>query len=800
MGDDAASQRWKSDNVAVAKQSLAASVAAIVAGTGSIVTLTAGRADTTNVNITALGSAVSTVSSNVTVMAQAAAKLAALDPSTGSVLLDNSRKLAGALSGVMAPLSASTDGKVQPQTMLSAATLAGTAAATVLTSASVGEMPQAQLDNLMQLARAVASATTALVDRAKTVAGRCDDPTLQQHVITATKTVAMATTQLATNAKVVGPCLNNAICQEQLGESARHVAGAVERLLGVAQSACSDATAVANLGQAASSVTGALAELLSMIPTIGGEGATTQVEQACAQIVESTEQLQNLAAAPADMIAQAKRLAQAGTVLVSDLKTKASQESSPSARDEHMRHARQLAEATQALVAAAKTAAQNPKDKAARQTLVAAALNLRTLTTEISGNTIMHKAVRDLVGATKQAAAAISQLLSAAAATEGLNRSQASAQQLTVQCSTIQSGLSKTVAALKHLQANKDSGSAQLHVLARARELILPAQRLVATAKSSAPTVDEPAAAMQLTNCARALGACLADLKGAVANANDACETMELEAASAGIMQLATVLEDAGIKAAKGRLKARPGSDAVGPNDLVAAGKGVTAAMNQLISAVEQGDETYTNSCARALTSAAQTLCEVTHGVAAGMKSKSSTQAALLQHSKQTLDEIAALLANARGALQGEAAPKQALLTRAEGVRSALHATLSQLPGQGAIRQATITVESNGADLEERIPSSKPDPKRYAALQQQLTVVSNEFNVAAAALSEKVGRVSDEDLGVLCGRLSETHATVVSTGLAMAAACANPQDKQALVDRMGALSAMAAKLLKAGKR
>lgn len=81
---------------------------------------------------------------------------------------------------------------------------------------------------LLALAQAVANATAALVLKAKAIASKCDDVTLQSQVIGSAKDTAMTTSQLVACTKVLAPSINSQLCKDQVVEAAKLVSKAVE--------------------------------------------------------------------------------------------------------------------------------------------------------------------------------------------------------------------------------------------------------------------------------------------------------------------------------------------------------------------------------------------------------------------------------------------------------------------------------------------------------------------------------------------------------------------------------------------
>jgi len=97
------------------------------------------------------------------------------------------------------------------------------------------EVDKKTQDGLVTMAKAVTTATAALVNNARMVAQKCEDQALQNQVVNAAKLTAMATQALITCTKVLAPCIDSQLCQEQLMEACKLVAAAVEKIVMAAQ-------------------------------------------------------------------------------------------------------------------------------------------------------------------------------------------------------------------------------------------------------------------------------------------------------------------------------------------------------------------------------------------------------------------------------------------------------------------------------------------------------------------------------------------------------------------------------------
>jgi len=251
-----------------------------------MVTLTSLASGRSDLNSTALGSKVTTLSSNIPELVRNAQMLAALaGQAAGSQLLLSGQGLAAALGQLLLTLGPTVEGKANRQDLLANAIAVGGAADALLAAAGITDVDAASRETLEALAKNIATATTSLVQSAKLVASKTADQAQQGVVIGAAKKTALATSQLVACTKVVASTLNSPLCQEQLVEAARQIAGAVEGMVRASQAACTDDELLQQVGKDAHGLTAALAELIKRIRDgsilAGGSGPSVWVSRRC---------------------------------------------------------------------------------------------------------------------------------------------------------------------------------------------------------------------------------------------------------------------------------------------------------------------------------------------------------------------------------------------------------------------------------------------------------------------------------------------------------------------------------------
>lgn len=101
LGKDAASLRWIEQTIDTHKQNIGSQIAAMNAATAQVVTLTSSTSE--EVDHTAVGAAINTITTNLPEMTKGVRMIAALldDESAGDKLLDAARKLCSAFSDLL---------------------------------------------------------------------------------------------------------------------------------------------------------------------------------------------------------------------------------------------------------------------------------------------------------------------------------------------------------------------------------------------------------------------------------------------------------------------------------------------------------------------------------------------------------------------------------------------------------------------------------------------------------------------------------------------------------------------------
>ncbi|KTF74906.1 hypothetical protein cypCar_00028015 [Cyprinus carpio] len=813
LGTDAASQAWRKNKMDESKHEIHSQVDAITAGTASMVNLTAG--DPAETDYTAVGCAVTTISSNLTEMSKGVKLLAALmedEGGNGQQLLSAAKNLACAVSDM---LKTAQPGSTEPrQNLLQAAGNVGQTSGELLQQIGESDADQQFQEMLMQLAKAVANAAAALVLKAKNVAQKSEDSAQQNRVIAAATQCALSTSQLVACTRVVAPTISSPVCQEQLVEAGKLVAKSVEGCVEASQGATNDEQLLRQVGSAATGVTQALNELLQHIrqyasggQPIGRHGAATD------RILDVTDNIFSSMGDAGEMVRQARILAQATSDLVNAIKADAEGETDLENSRKLLSAAKLLADATARMVEAAKGAAANPDSEEQQQKLREAAEGLRMATNAAAQNAIKKRLVNKLENAAKQAAAAATQTISAAQQAASSNKNPAAQQQLVQSCKGVVDQIPQLVQGVRGSQAQPDSPSAQLALIGASQNFLQPGAKMVTAAKATVPTISDQASAMQLSQCSKNLASALAELRTAAQkkvngvhsdflftsrSAQEACGPLEIDNALTMVRGLERDMQEAKASAAEGKLRPLPGETLEKcSQDLGSSTKAVSSAIAQLLSEATQGNENYTGMAARDVAQALRSLASAARGVAANTEDPHARNA-MLDSTTDVMDKSASLIEETKRAVAkpGDPDSQQRLAQVAKAVSQALNRSVNCLPGQRDVDNAIRTVgEASKKLLSNKFPVSG---KSFQEAQVNLNDAAAGLNQSANELVQ-ASRGTTQDLAKASGKFGQDFNHFLQAGVDMAGQSQSKEDQTQVVTNLKTISMSSSKLLLAAK-
>ncbi|XP_071788038.1 talin-1-like isoform X4 [Asterias amurensis] len=828
LGTDPASKQWRQNTIDVNKQNIQSQLSAMSAATAGIISQTSG--DPSDTDYTAVGSHVTTISSNLTELTKGVKMLSALlgEEGDGNSILDAARGLMGAFSDLLK--CAQPESQEPRQNLLGAANRVGEAQnALLLCMGSTGDMDPKFQDLLLGLAKAVANATATLVLKAKNVASTTEDQGLQNKVIGSATQCALNTSELVACTKVVAPTISSPACQEQLVEAAKLVAKSVEAVVDSSKDATEDENLLRDLGGAATAVTKALNDLLQHVKqgTAASGRPTTLYDDACDKIMTATEKLFSSVGNAAEMVKQAKILATATSKLVDAIKGDADAVTESDAQKRLINAAKQLVDATGKMVEAARACASSPHDETQQQRLKQAAEDLRTATNAAANNALKKKILQRLEAAAKQAAATSTQTIAAAQGAKDSTKNPSTQQHMIDECKNVAEHIPKLIRGIRDCMQQPDNLSAQLALINSSQHFIQPGTELISATRAAIPTVEDKSAALQLANCTKNMASALTDLRSAANKAQEACGAHEIDNALDIIKSLEDQLEEIRRTADAEKLLPLPGETPDScATQLGSTSKNVGASMAQLLTAAAQANETYTGMAARDTANSLSSLTGAVRGVAATTNEKPARDA-MIDRTKDVLDKSANLLEEARKALADPNNPdnQQRLAQVAKAVSHALNSCVSCLPGQRDvdkaiksvveaskglmsgkllevfenfsytsefISEAIVVSQDQEVALESRLPVG--DARNYQDHQNSLNKAAQGLNVAASELVT-ASRGTPQELAGAANTFSHDFNDLMQSGMGMAGAAPSKEAQSEMVGSLKTISVTSSKLL-----
>lgn len=796
LGTDPASVKWKQVTLDSNKQTVTSQLAAMNAATAEVVTLTSSVHE--EVDHTAVGAAIHTITSNLPEMTKGVRMIAALleTDRESNDLLGAAKVLCSAFSDLM--VAANPERKEPRQGLLSAASHIGEASHAVLQTADIHLDHETQ-DILLGLAKAVANTTAALILKAKAVASRCEDQELQNIVINSATACALATSQLVACAKVVAPTIDSPACQSQLIEAAKEVGRAVECMVQVCQRATQDEALLRELSQAAAEVTKALNDLLNHIKTAGEQKGRVSVhDEAVETILVSSEKLFASQGNAPEMVRQAKILAQATSHLIQSIKYEAESQGDADLQNRLLAAAKQLADTTARLVEAAKQCASHPNDEKRQFILREVAESVRTATNVASSNALKKKIIKRLENAAKHAAATGTQCMAAAQGAGPHNSNLATQDEVMADCKLVADVIPRLVEGVKGTINNPDSPRAQLALINSCNQFLQPGTKMLASVKAALPTVSDQASSLQLNNSSKQFGQALADLRSSMGKAQEACGSLEIDSALDAIHGLTDDLDDLKKAAEMGTLRPLPGeTPESAAQQLTNSSKTVGSTMAQLLTSSTQGNQHFTGLASRDTALALKEFSSAVRGVIATSRDHQLRER-LLMAAREVMIRSSELIEEARIVVQGpqNAASQQKLAQVAKGVSQALNQTVNCLPGQKDVDDAILNITESTNDLDAgRFPqSSRP----YGELQSELSSAAAELNSVTSEVVTSA-RMSTQHLATSSKKFSGAFGNLMGVGMEMAGTTQDRGVQGQIVISLKSVSMSSSKLLVSAK-
>ncbi|XP_041983900.1 talin-1 isoform X3 [Aricia agestis] len=793
LGQDAGSIKWKQSTMDTSKQVVTSQIAAMNAATAQVVTLTAGG--TEEVDHTAVGAAITTITTNLPEVTKGVQMIAALmdDTDNGDRLLDATRKLCSAFTDLLK--AAEPETKEPRQNLLNAASRVGEASTSVLhTIGEETEEDKETQDILLSLAKAVANTTAALVLKAKNVAAQCkDEQPLQNSIIAAATHCALATSQLVACAKVVAPTLHNPACREQLISAARQVAQAVERLGAACQPAPPHAApGLQQLAAAAQRVTEELERLLAHAQRERRTAVST-TEETVETVVLASERVTAAPDAP-EMVRRARLLGQATARLIADIKTEAEKQPSEGQR-KLLAAAKLLADATARMVEAARLCASSPQDRNKQEELRRAAEELRFITVDYAqGQDIVDAQVARLQASAQQAVSSATQLVTAAHNATQHNTNKYSQESLLSECSVLSEQRARLADAVRTAAASPARPAARLDLITAADNFLQPSGHVVQAARSVLPTVSDAPAAKHLADTAHEFTSSCAELRSAVGRARISCKGLELDAAAEIIRSLQAELDEMEEAARALELRPLPGQTVEWASARAqAAGRAAASATARLAGGVRRAEPA---SAGRAAAELAHALRDMTPPLRAAAALRDQPhQSTVIQSGRQMLHSSLTLVETVKRYISNsETVNESEIMSMAREVTQSIDQAMESVPSHAELDAAMEDINQTLDIL--NMGEFPVSDKSYGELQAELGQAAAGLS---AASSDLVGAVEKGDLPASGAAFGSSFNRLMGVSVELAGQTEDRETRTLMVTSMKTVTINSSKLLSTAK-
>ncbi|XP_052742703.1 talin-1 isoform X10 [Bicyclus anynana] len=793
LGQDAGSVKWMRATMDSSKQVVTSQIAAMNAATAQVVTLTAGP--TEEVDHTAVGAAITTITSNLPEMTKGVQMIAALmdDTQNGDRLLDATRKLCSAFSDLLK--AAEPDTKEPRQNLLNAASRVGEASTSVLyTIGEETEEDKETQDILLSLAKAVANTTAALVLKAKHVASQCrDEQPLQNCIIAAATHCALATSQLVACAKVVAPTLHSPACREQLASAARQVAAAVQRLVAACERApAAAAPGVEQLTAAAQRVSDELERLLAHCD-LDRRVQPTVMEQSVESVMCASERVADAPDAP-EMVRRARLLGQATARLIADIKTEAEKQPSESQR-KLLAAAKLLADATARMVEAARLCASQPQDREKQEALRRAAEELRFITVDYAqGQDVVGSQLARLSESARQAASSATQLITSAHNATQYNTNKYSQETLLSECEVLNEQIPRMAQAARTAQARPADPAANLDLITASETFLQPSGHVVQAARGVLPTVSDVSAAKILADTTHQFTTSCADLRSAVSRARVSCKGVELDAAAEIIRSLQAELDEVEQAARDLELRPLPGQTAEWASArLQSACRSAASATAQLVSSARRRESP---GCARAAADLAAALRDFAPPLRATVATAPQQyQRRVIKSGRQVLHSSLTLVETVKHQFSSSEEPDTSnLMSLAKNISEGMEEAIGAVPSHAEL-DAAIENIAHTLDILDMGEFPHTD-KSYGELQTELNSAAVELSGAS---SHVVDSVATERLPASAADFQASFDRLVAVCLEMAGHAEETESRTQMVSSLKTVTVNSSKLLSTAK-
>jgi talin len=417
----------------------------------------------------------------------------------------------------------------------------------------------------------------------------------------------------------------------------------------------------------------------------------------------------------ADMVRQARILAQATAQLIQAIKGEAEKSPDSDVQRRLIAAAKVLAEATSKLVEAAKACASMPNVPKNQEILKQAAQDLREATNMAAGGAVQRKNLRRLENAAKNAASAAAQTIAAAQSASPHCNNATTRDAMSSDCRAVADTIPQLVSTVKSSLQSGDE-SAQLNLIEATDKFIRPSNSLVATSKNAVNFIEETSSARHLAQCSQKLAVELVELRTSLDRIKADSGLLavneprrQMDSAAEKVREVKEELIACRKAASRNELRPLPGETLQSSiQRLTSSIRKVGNNTDQLVNTVASSDPQGATQSAQGVSSGLSDLVSAARGVAA-----TTNESRVLVATEEVLERSWTLLRESGGVLTSDddAYEKQGQLKPlAKGVHDALDKVAWSVPGQREVEDAILTINNASLVLEDGVSGLKGIP------------------------------------------------------------------------------------------
>ncbi|CAF4681847.1 unnamed protein product [Rotaria sp. Silwood1] len=486
-------------------------------------------------------------------------------------------------------------------------------------------------DKLLTLSKSVANTTALYILKAKDIATNIQEQQVVNEIISTATQCALATSQLVACTKVVAATISSPLCQEQLIESARSVTRSIEAVLQSCLPPITTELSYSELQESGRIVRKTLNEFLlhiklvtdsiadnsdrilspnineqsklfthrmivhDEIEEIDEEYEEKYLDESIDQILIASDRLFASVGDTAEMVKQAKILAQSTAQLVSSLRQQAEcVDDDTNQQKKFLSTAKMLADATAKMVESAKGCATRSNDTQLQYQLKKSVEDLRLATNMATSNHIKRKVFKRVIQCSKYCASCATQCIAAISNSAMIHKHHQSHQELVQQCKIVADIIPKLVQCIRSNIIKPDSYAFQNNLCHTCEDFLNPTMHLTNLIKIIVSTNHDQSQTLHLINSSKQLIQALNDLQICLNRAQELCNSipLDIESIVETIRLFETELKDIKRQANDGSLKIKCDETIdIYSSQFTTICKQLNAIISQLINAVNQNDE-----------------------------------------------------------------------------------------------------------------------------------------------------------------------------------------------------------------